>query len=134
MRFNKPNRSVLTTFFVIVFLGTALLYAASSSSPSVSLTLSLNPTIVPPGGTVTATATVQNTSAAKEQVTIDYEISGPCGVASIGSVHLILRAGETRSASVSYSAPACPGDYTITLTAVSGGAVLATTSATLTVQ
>jgi len=67
-------------------------------------------------------------------VTINYDVVGPCNYTDAYTVKVTLRPGETRTASNSYTVPACAGDYTITATATSGGAVLDVKSATFTAQ
>jgi uncharacterized membrane protein len=105
-----------------------------AAAPCANLTVSANPTIVAQGGTVTVTGSINNCSRASEKVTVKYEASGPCGTVEMGSIKLNLSANETRTASVSYAAPACPGEYTLTATALSGSTVLTTSSITVTVQ
>jgi hypothetical protein len=68
------------------------------------------------------------------KVTIDYDVVGPCNYTDAYTVKVTLRAGETRTSSNSYTVPSCPGDYTITATATSGGTVLDVKSVTVTVQ
>jgi hypothetical protein len=80
------------------------------------------------------TGSINNCSSANEKVKVKYEAMGPCGYADMGAYSLTLKPGETRTASLSYTVPACPGDYTLTATAMSGSTVLATSSTTLTVQ
>ncbi len=107
---------------------------AQSGGPAAQLTLGVTPTVVSAGSTVTVFGSITNTSSRSEKVTITYDVVGPCNYADTYSLKVTLKAGETRTDSSSQTAPACPGDYTITATATSGGAVLDIKSVTLTVQ
>ena len=107
---------------------------AQTTGPTAQTSLGVTPTTTSAGSTVTVFGSITNTSSKAEKVTINYDVVGPCGYADAYSVKVTLRAGETRTASNSYTAPACAGDYTITATAISGGTVLDTKSVTVTVQ
>lgn len=122
----------LAAFVALSVLSIAAL--AQTTGPAAQLSLGVTPTTVSAGGTVTVFGSITNTSSRAEKVTITYDVVGPCNYADTYSVKVTLKAGETRTASNSYTAPACAGDYTITATATSGGAVLDIKSATVTVQ
>ena len=107
---------------------------AQTAGPAAQISLGVTPTVVNGGGTVTVFGSITNTSSKMEKVTINYDVVGPCNYTDAYSVKVTLKAGETRTASNTYTAPACAGDYTITATATSGGAVLDIKSATVTVQ
>ena len=107
---------------------------AQTAGPSAQLSLGVTPTVVSAGGTVTVFGSITNTSSKSEKVTINYDVVGPCNYTDAYSVKVTLRPGETRTLSTSQTAPACAGDYIITATAISGGVVLDTKSATVTVQ
>jgi len=107
---------------------------AQTAGPAAQISLGVTPTVVSGGGTVTVFGSITNTSSKMEKVTINYDVVGPCNYTDAYSVKVTLKAGETRTASNSYTAPACAGDYTITATATSGGAVLDIKSVTVTVQ
>ena len=83
---------------------------------------------------MTVFGSITSTSSKSEKVTVNYDIVGPCNYTDTYSVKVTLRPGETRTATTSYTLPACAGDYTVTATAVSGGAVLDVKSATVTAQ
>jgi len=119
---------------ITVLLGVA--GTSQSATPCADVTVSIIPDSISPGGVVTVAGSVLNCSGAKERVDIQYGISGPCGVADMGTVRFLLKARETRSSSLSYTVPAsaCAGTYTITVSAYVGGTLLDTASATLTVQ
>jgi hypothetical protein len=122
----------LTALAALSLLSVAAL--AQTSGPAGQLSLGVTPTTVSAGSTVTVFGSITNTSSKSEKVTINYDVVGPCNYTDTYSVKVTLRPGETRTASNSYTAPACAGDYTITATATSGGAVLDVKSATVTVQ
>ena len=107
---------------------------AQTMGPSAQLSLGVTPTAASADSTVTVFGSITNTSSKAEKVTINYDVVGPCNYVDTYSVKVTLRAGETRTNSTSYTAPACAGDYVITATATSSGAVLDSKSATLTVQ
>lgn len=107
---------------------------AQTSGPSAQSSLGVTPTIVSAGGTVTVFGSITNTSSKSEKVTVNYDVIGPCNFTDTYTLKFTLRAGETRTASNSYTVPACAGDYTITATATSGGLVLDTKSVTFTAQ
>jgi len=107
---------------------------AQTAAPSVQTSLGVTPTTVSAGGTVTVFGSITNTSSKSMKVTVDYDVVGPCNYTDAYTVKLTLGAGETRTSSNSYTVPSCPGDYIITATATSGGAVLDTKSVTVTVQ
>ena len=107
---------------------------AQTTGPAVETSLGATPTTVSAGGTVTVFGSITNTSSRTLKVTINYDVVGPCNYTDAYTVKVTLKAGETRTSTNSYTAPACAGDYTITATATSGGAVLDIKSATITVQ
>ena len=108
--------------------------AIAQSGPAAQLSLGVTPTTVSAGGTVTVFGSITNTSSKSEKVTISYDVIGPCNFTDNYTVKVTLRAGETRTASNSYTIPACAGDYTVTATATSGGTVLDVKSVTVTAQ
>ena len=107
---------------------------AQTAGPAAQLSVGVTPTVVSAGGTVTVFGSITNTSSKTEKVTINYDVTGPCNYTDAYTVKVTLKAGETRTASNSQTAPACAGDYIITATATSGGAVLDIKSVTVTVQ
>jgi hemolysin activation/secretion protein len=98
--------------------------------------LSVLPGTVAPGGTVAVSGSVTNTStpAKKEDLTVVYDIAGPCNFTDTYSYNFTLGANQTRSASVNYTVPLCIGTYTVTASVTSGGALLARTIRSFTVQ
>ena len=122
----------LAAFAALSLLTVAAL--AQTTGPTAQLSLGVTPTVASAGGTVTVFGSITNTSSKSEKVTINYDVVGPCNYTDAYTVKVSLRAGETRTASNSQTAPACAGDYTITATAISGGAVLDVKSVTVTVQ
>jgi hypothetical protein len=111
-----------------------LAQTTQTTGPAAQISLGVTPTTVSAGGTVTVFGSITNTSSKSEKVTVNYDVVGPCNYTDTYSVKVTLRAGETRTASTSYTVPACAGDYTITATAISGNAVLDIKSATFTAQ
>ena len=107
---------------------------AQTAGPAAQLSLGVTPTVVSAGSTVTVFGSITNTSSKLEKVTINYDVVGPCNFTDAYTLKVTLKPGETRTASNSYTLPTCAGDYTVTATATSGGAVLDIKSATVTVQ
>lgn len=124
----------LVVLAAVSLLSVGTLAQTTATSPSAQLSLGVTPTTVPAGGTVTVFGSITNTSSKSEKVTVNYDVVGPCNYTDTYSVKVTLRDGETRTASTSYTVPACAGDYTITATAISGNAVLDIKSATFTAQ
>ena len=122
----------LVAFAALSLLSIAAL--AQTAGPAGQISLGVTPTVVSGGGTVTVFGSITNTSSKAEKVTINYDVVGPCNYTDAYSVKVTLKPGETRSSSNSQTVPACAGDYTITATAISGGAVLDVKSVTVTVQ
>jgi len=122
----------LTALAALSLLSIAAL--AQTTGPAGQVSLGVTPTTVSAGSTVTVFGSITNTSSKAEKVNINYDVVGPCNYSDTYSVKVTLKAGETRTASNSYTVPACAGDYTITATATSGGAVLDIKSATVTAQ
>src|ERR1051325_9431177 len=107
---------------------------AQTTGPAAQVSLGVTPTTVSAGSTVTVFGSITNTFSKAEKMNINYDVVGPCNYSDTYSVKVTLKAGETRTASNSYAVPVCAGDYTITATATSGGAVLDVKSATFTAQ
>jgi hypothetical protein len=108
---------------------------AMAQTSTVTLDINATPEIAAPGDTVTATSSVKNVSDRTQSVTIVYDLSGPCDEVYSYSVKLTLKPGEVVNQSRTYVVPNCPGGvYTLTATASSKSTVLATDTATLTVQ
>ena len=107
---------------------------AQTAGPSGQISLGVTPTVASPGSTVTVFGSITNTSSKSEKVTINYDVVGPCNYTDAYTVNVTLKPGETRTLSTNQTAPTCPGDYTITATAISGRTVLDVKSTTVTVQ
>jgi hypothetical protein len=122
----------LAAFAALSLLSVAAL--AQTTGPTAQTSLGVTPTTVSAGGTVTVFGSITNTSSKPEKVTVNYDVVGPCNFTDAYTVKFTLKAGETRTSSNSYTAPACAGDYIITATATSGGTVLDVKSVTVTVQ
>ena len=122
----------LAAFTAISLLSIAAL--AQTSGPTVQTSLGVTPTVTSAGSTVTLFGSITNTSSKSLKVTVDYNVVGPCNYTDNYQVKLTLKPGETRTSSTSQTVPGCAGDYVVTATATSGGAVLDVKSVTITVQ
>jgi hypothetical protein len=133
-------KSIAAIAAAIVFsLATA---AFAAHTPCVSLSASISSgsvsgqTItVSAGAPVTFTGTVSNCSTGNETVVINYTYessdAGACTVSQTGSLKTKLGAGDAYTKVLTYTAPSCPGTYTVTLTAVaSAGSQTSTPSST----
>jgi CARDB len=121
----------------VAFVALSLLSVAAfaqTAGPSAQISLGVTPTVASAGSTVTVFGSITNTSSKSEKVTINYDVVGPCNYTETYTLKVTLKPGETRTLSTTETAPACPGDYTITATAISGGTVLDVKSTTVTVQ
>ena len=107
---------------------------AQAAEPTVQTSLGVTPTTTTAGSTVTVFGSITNTFSKPEKLTINYDVVGPCNFTDAYTVELTLKPGETRTSSNSYTLPACAGDYTVTTTVISRGAVLDVKSATVTAQ
>ena len=107
---------------------------AQTAGQTVQTSLGITPTVVSAGGTVTVFGSITNTSSKSQKLTVNYDVVGPCNYTDTYTVKITLKPGETRTSSTSYTVPACAGDYTVTATVTSGGAVLDIKSATVTAQ
>ncbi|MGI9074957.1 MAG: hypothetical protein ACR2JB_27415 [Bryobacteraceae bacterium] len=114
----------------------ALTCVSAFGAPGATIEFSVLPSTVAPGGTVAISGSVTNTStpAKQENLTVTYEISGPCNFRDTYSINFSLGAHQTRSASVNYTVPTCAGQYSITATVTSGGALLGQATQFFTVQ
>ena len=109
-------------------------FAQTPEQPAVQTSLGVTPTTVSAGSTVTVFGSITNTSSKLEKLTVNYDVVGPCNYTDTYSVKLTLKPGETRTSSNSYTVPACPGDYTVTATVISGSKVLDIKTVTVTAQ
>jgi len=123
--------------------------ASAATIPCVSLSASIRSgsvsgqTItVSAGAPVTFTGTASNCSTGSETVVINYTYestdAGACTASQSGSLKTKLGAGDAYTKVLNYTAPSCPGTYTVTLTAVasagSNTSSPSSTSVTLNVQ
>ena len=121
----------------VAFVALSLLSAAAfaqTAGPSAQISLGVTPTVASAGSTVTVFGSITNTSSKSEKVTINYDVVGPCNYTDAYTLKVTLKPGETRTLSTTETAPACPGDYTITATAISGSTVLDVKTVTVTAQ
>jgi uncharacterized protein YfaS (alpha-2-macroglobulin family) len=103
---------------VAVMILAGSLVAAAQTAP-LTLSLSVNPSSVAPGGTVIVTGSITNNLTKPQTAAIQVDVTGPCGYADTYSYKLALKAGETVTDSRTYVAPACAGDYTLVANAAS---------------
>jgi len=104
----------------------ALASAAAAHAGTVELTI--NPSTVAAGDTLTVTGSVTNTSRKSASFTADYSVTGPCSYSDTYSVSFKLGSRQTRTASVNYTAPSCAGMYTVFVTLTGDGSTASATS------
>ena len=96
----------------------------AQTSSDVSMSISVNPTTVSPGGTVGVFAFVTNNTSSKMRTAVTINSLSPCGTqTTLGSNRLELLPGQTIQVTVSYPIPAdaCLGSYMVSITTKSGG-------------
>jgi hypothetical protein len=127
------NLFIRLLFFCLVL---ALTCVSAFGAPGATIEFSVLPSTVAPGGTVAISGSVTNTStpAKREDLTVTYDIVGPCNFHDTYSINFSLGAHQTRSASVNYTVPSCAGTYFIKAAVTSGGALLAQADGSFTVQ
>jgi hypothetical protein len=108
---------------IILFaLVAALAFPAAASAADLGVTVGFDQVSktsgVNVGQTVTATATITNTSATRQNVTVVYTLTGP-NTSLVRTQKLNLKAGEAVTQSQSYTRDAndASGDYTLTVAA-----------------
>ena len=102
-------------------------------SSCLNMSIGVSPSTASPGSLVGEFALVTNCSTSRVRTTVTFSSMSPCGVKSVcGSHKLVLDPNEAIQVTCSWPIPtdACPGLYTVTISAGSGQS--ATT--TLTVQ
>ena len=129
-------KAIRFPIFAFVFAVAALVtaYAGQKTAPCATLTLQASPATVPAGGVETLSGSITSCSQAVQRFTISYVIEGPCNYSDSYTVAVNLKPGETQVASVSRTAPLCPGTYTITGTVTVGGTYVTSTFTSYTVQ
>ena len=127
--------SIVIVALVTLVLPAPGLPAPQSSEPCANVSISLAPPVVARGGTVTAAASIENCSTARQRYTISYELTTPCTQAVLFSIPVRFEAGASFSASYSFRIPrfTCPGNYVVTVKVLSGTTLLSSSTAMLTV-
>jgi hypothetical protein len=121
---------------LVVLLMPATAMPAQSPAPCANVSVSVDPTVANRGDTVTLAAAITNCSSVRQRYIIKYKLTTPCTDVILLPIILRFDPGQTRSANVSFKLPRflCPGDYTLTVSVFSGTSLLASSSATLTVN
>jgi len=110
-----------------------------AQSPGVGLSIYVNPSTISHGGTVGVFGLVTNNTSSRMRATVTFTSLAPCGTETqLGYSKVVLNPGQSMQVTTTYMLPAdaCPGVYTIAITANSGGknSVASSTSCYLTVQ
>jgi uncharacterized protein YfaS (alpha-2-macroglobulin family) len=108
--------------------------AAKQSAPSASLTLTATPSTVAPGDRVTVDFALTNTSSTRQIFRLTLAIAGPCDINGSVSFPIFMRAGQSVDLSLPLRAPRCTGTYTLSASLSAGGQVIASASASVTVE
>jgi len=135
------TRTLRTTALAILVC--AVLVSASFATTTV--TASVVPSIIAPGGTVFLHTAVANFNATRGPVTVTVHVTNPGTCVSgavipsnVGAFAFALRANEIRFATLSLDVPptACSGTYTVTVTVhntITGATFTKTTSFTVSI-
>lgn len=106
----------------------------SAAEPCATVSVAISPSVVERGDVINVAASLNNCSSTTQRLTIRYELRTPCTRPLVFSVRVKVPPG-VHSASITLPVFffACPGDYTVTVTVLSGATVLSSSSATVTV-
>jgi hypothetical protein len=107
-------------------------FAATTQASSVTIDLNVTPSTAAVGSTVLVTAGATNNTNKTENLVATYNVTGPCGYTDTFSNSFSLGARKHRSASESYTVPACAGTYTIEGSVSSNGNALAVVTTSFT--
>jgi hypothetical protein len=126
---------IVIAALVTLALPSTALPAPQTAEPCANVSVSLSPPVVARGGTVTAAASIENCSTARQRYTIRYELTTPCTRSVLLSFPVTFEAGAAFSASYSFRVPsfACRGDYAVTVKVFSGTTLLSSSTAMITV-
>jgi hypothetical protein len=121
---------------LVVLFMPATAFPAQNPAPCANVSVSVDPTVANRGDTVTLAAAITNCSSVRQRYIIKYELTTPCTRMILLPIILRFNPGQTLSANVAFRIPRflCPGDYTLKVSVFSGTALLASSSATLTVN
>lgn len=128
LMFAVPVRAAATV--ALVAFATAGFAAKPTASSAVEL--SVTPSTVAVGGTTQVTTSFNNPTGRSVTFVAQYDITGPCGT-DTSSTTFSLAGKESRTFNFGYTAPACPGDYTVQLTVSSDSNQAVAGTATFTV-
>lgn len=108
--------------------------ASAATVPCADVTMTATPSVVAPWAKETVATSLFNCSGAVEVVKVKLDVTGPRGHTASFAFPIWLRAGQTRSASVSFPAPPILGTYSASVTISFGSTVLDSASASFIVQ
>ena len=109
---------------------------ALCSVPCATIKASVTPKTIPRGTAATASVSIKNCSRTAETLLVRYSAEGPCDFQVEGSRELQLARGQTRTMTMPYTVPpiACPGTYTLSLSAYSRKTRVASSSISVIVK
>lgn len=107
------------TLAMFLLVAGPVLAALGNQNPNLTVELTISPTTVTSGDTVTGTESITNNSKKPNRVNAKLKIVSPSGATSTYTESYTLKPGETVSETVTYTVPvdAEKGVYTITLSA-----------------
>ena len=120
------TRFVWMLCIVIVLLTSGVANAGKPMTAAVSA----DPSPVKPGEPLALTSSVTNHSRERQVVSVQIDVSGPCGASSSHGYKAVLTARQTDTAKANYTAPACVGDYRATMSVINGEGKLVGTATT----
>jgi uncharacterized protein (DUF58 family) len=106
---------------VLAFPSAALATTGTGTGTGLTVTVSLSPDTAANGDTVTATESVTNMSATKQNVVVSNVLIDPTGAAVTRTTRVVLKPSETFNQTATYVVDPAdpPGTYTLSVTASS---------------
>lgn len=119
MGFKRIITSSVTSAAALALFASTALAAVGTQNPNLTVSLTLSPTTVTIGDTITGTGSVINNTNKTARVQTKVEITSPSGVVSTYTEKYVLGPGQTVTETVTYTPPADAqlGTYTVTLSA-----------------
>ena len=128
---------VFVAIALVLFLPVNALPAQPAAPACAEANISLSPSTVARGATLTVAASITNCSTDRQFYILRYDLSTPCTRQLMAYLIVPFDAGQTRALSIPFTVPsfACLGEYTVTLTVFSlRGVALDSSTASVVVQ
>ena len=117
--FKRILVSGTTTIAALTVMASTVLAAVGTQNPNLTVSLTLDPTVVTAPGQVTGVGTITNNTNKTNRVVAKVDVVSPSQVTSTYTEKYILTAGQTvtETVVVNVSADSEKGTYTVTLSA-----------------